>query len=288
MKYFHNTIWRPQLSFLVAAVMVFLMLPCLPSCENNMVQPETNEEVSIFNQPEVLAKFEDDAEVIRKNIGGVHNGILERFYSKKSGKLGEKIPVEDFRNIFMASVNEEFQARGLQIRLNEVDVDLVIQNMTEFIKDTGIDLCNPRTINPSEALDKLVSKGYLTEEEARQCKHVNKCLEEGVSPYKADCGLLSATLPSENVKLYTEIGIASAAFWSTELHELYPELEWSWPDIDWDWEKIKEKVSLYVCDAIGAIGGGLIGLPSVIGALIGAAVGAAAASILFEVALIIF
>jgi len=249
-----------------------------------MVQPE-KEEVSIFEQPEVLTELETDAKVIREKIGEIHNNVIKNYYGEKRGKIGEKIPLEDFRNIVVESFNKEFLAQGLTIQITGADIDAILSELGKFIKDTGIDFYNPETINPSEALDKMASKGYLTKEEALQCKHITKCLEEGVNPYEDDRGLFSATLPSENVRLYTDIAVASIPLWTTELHELYPELEWSWPDIDW--QRILEKISLYTCDVIGGIAGGLIGLPAAVAALIGAAIGAALASLAFEVAMII-
>lgn len=272
----------PQLQSILASIMFFLMLPCLPSCNNNMVQPK-NENVSIFEQPEIFDGLEADAEEIRKNIGEVHNNIIKKFYAKKPGKIGEKIPLEDFCSIFAEAVNKEFKDRDLQVRINEVDVDWLIQRMTEFIEDTGIDFFNPRTVNLPEALDKLASKGYITPEDASQCKHITKCLEGGANPSKDDTELLTATLLSENVRVYTDISSASYDLWITELHELYPDLEWSWPDVDWN--TILDKICVIGCDALGAIAGGLLFVPSVVGLIIAVPLITAVSSIACEIAI---
>lgn len=295
--YFLNKTWAPQLCVVLATL--FIILPCLSSCaDNNIVQPKNENapqviEVSLFEQPAKLAELELDARVIREKIDRAHNGPLARYYGKKldkfgdeGGKIGEKVSLEDFREMFVESYNEEFQAMGLQIQINNADFDLVLSKMIAFINDTGIDLTKPETINPNEAFDKLASKGYMSEEEAFQCKNVIKRIGEGVNPYEDERGLLTATLPSETVKLAADIGVASYNLWTAELHELYPELEWSWPDIDW--QKVKEKIGLYTCDVVGCISGGLGFLGAgPVASIIAAAIIGGLSSLAFEIALII-
>jgi len=282
MKYFLNTIWRPQLSFLVAAIMVFLMLPCLPSCETNIVHPE-KKEVSIFEQPDVLAVLQGDAEVIRKDLGGVHNNIIKRFFSESPVKIGEKIPLDDFRRIFLKSFNEEFAARNLQIRLTEADMTLLLRKMAEFIKDTGIDFYNPETINPPEALDELVRKGYITEEDARRCKHIVKHLDEGVSPYEDDHGLLTASLPSSNsVRTFEEIITDSYDLWTEEISSLLKHNPEEPDTAGFDWIAYMEKIGPFIADGLGGIAGGLMFIETgPVGIIIGGVVGCAFASIAF-------
>jgi len=270
--------------FLLVFFIVFLMLPCLPSCTDNTVQPE-KVELSIFEQPAKIAAFEDDARVIRQNIRRAHNGPILRYYGKKDGKIGEKLQLEDFRKIFVESYNEEFMEMGLDFQMTNADFDYVLAELKKFCNDIGIDFTRPETITSDEAFDKLASKGYITQEEARQIKRNIKLIKEGVNPYVDERGMLTATLPSDNVKLATDIADASIPLWTVELLEMYPELGWSWSDIDWD--AVLYKISLYTCDIVGGIGGGLIGLPGGATSIIGAALGAGMASLAFELAIIL-
>lgn len=62
----------------------------VPSCNSDMITPA--KEVSLFADPERLAGLTADAEIIKQDIGQIHNGIITRFYFKKPGKFAERIP----------------------------------------------------------------------------------------------------------------------------------------------------------------------------------------------------
>ena len=248
MKHFHNTEWISPMRFLVASIMFLLMLPCLCSCENNMVQPENKEERVL----PVAVNPESEG-----TVGNMHNDALGNILvlTARECPNGEKVSYEVFRENAVWVMNKVAEAYGYQERITPEMCDKIFEKFNKLKAKKIYDFSDPvqEGVELQSVIEKLVNEGIITPEKGAQHLKTFQEFESKVSEL-ADKTLFNRDMLKADVLDISkeEDGLLeSADFWFQMDRYVIenPELQGWWDE----WKKTIRELSLIGCDFLGFV-----------------------------------
>lgn len=234
--------------YMVISGFVFLVLVLSISCENNEVVGPVEKESTIFSNKEIM-----NLEV--KNIGKIHNEILEEFDKKHDLLSDERLKPEEFITITMKSINKIFQQRDIPCEVSRNDIRFIISKFVEikqagvynFFSDSEQDLSNVKPL-----FTYLEKNMGLNPNTAERCMKFMDMAEKEDPSRMLLQNEAHNKIDNENTQYFSEIFVYSRDFWEVKNRSI--ELVCQEEDY------VKKSIDgMFFADAAGGIIGALFG-----------------------------